>query len=149
MGRGPYVFKVSGQIYHWIVSLCPEEGHDLRFLQLYIYDTQEEVANRMQNFGGRHQQTLNPQIVEGLYPLLFVFGQLGFYPEMVLKPKDGSGKGNKVSMNAYYKYHLHPQAEDFGLIFRCGRLSQQYVVTVFCAIEQYRLDWVRRNQKEL
>ncbi|GKF93369.1 hypothetical protein Tco_0280088, partial [Tanacetum coccineum] len=53
-GRGPYVFKVSGQIYHWIGSLCPEEGHDPRFLQLYIYDTQDEVANRMQNFGGRH-----------------------------------------------------------------------------------------------
>nr|GFA31219.1 helitron helicase-like domain-containing protein [Tanacetum cinerariifolium] len=30
-GRGPYVFKVSGQIYHWIGSLCPEEGHDPRF----------------------------------------------------------------------------------------------------------------------
>ncbi|GKD66318.1 DNA helicase [Tanacetum coccineum] len=25
-GRGPYVFKISGQIYHWIGSLCPEEG---------------------------------------------------------------------------------------------------------------------------
>ncbi|GJV36121.1 helitron helicase-like domain-containing protein [Tanacetum coccineum] len=25
-GKGPYVFKVSGQIYHWIGSLCPEEG---------------------------------------------------------------------------------------------------------------------------
>ncbi|GKC80298.1 DNA helicase [Tanacetum coccineum] len=23
-GRGPYVFKISGQIYHWIGSLCPE-----------------------------------------------------------------------------------------------------------------------------
>ncbi|GJY61331.1 DNA helicase [Tanacetum coccineum] len=238
-GRGPYVFKVSDQIYHWIGSLCPEEGHNPRFLQLYIYDTQDEVANRMQNFGGRHQHTLNPQIVEGLvrvldennclvrlfrtardrcsvgdipgmkirlfskggirgyelpssdllggivfedgpksrtdfdviiqfrdgppqrvnkehqsymslqYPLLFVFSQPGFYPGMVLKPKDGSGQGNKVLMNSYYKYYLHPQAKDFGLIFICGRMFQQYVVTVFCAIEQYRLDWVRKNQKEL
>ncbi|GKD84180.1 hypothetical protein Tco_1351019 [Tanacetum coccineum] len=24
--RGPYVFKISGQIHHWIGSLCPEEG---------------------------------------------------------------------------------------------------------------------------
>nr|GEU45230.1 helitron helicase-like domain-containing protein [Tanacetum cinerariifolium] len=69
-GRGPYVFKVSGQIYHWIGSLCPEEGHDPWFLQLYIYDTQDEVANRMQNFRGRHQHTLNPQIVEGLVRVL-------------------------------------------------------------------------------
>ncbi|GJZ75930.1 hypothetical protein Tco_0640395 [Tanacetum coccineum] len=65
MGRGPYVFKVSGQIYHWIGSLCPEEGYEPRFLQLYIYDTQDEVSNRMQNFRGRHEQTLNPEIFEG------------------------------------------------------------------------------------
>nr|GEU51589.1 DNA helicase [Tanacetum cinerariifolium] len=168
-GRWPYISKVSWHIYHWIGSLCPKEGHDQRFLQLYIYDTQDEVANRMRNFGGRHLHTLNPQIVEGQlrgcppqrinkehqsymslqYPLLFVFGQSEFYPEMVLKPKDGIGQGNKLSMNAYYKYHLHPWAKDFGLIFRCGRLFQQYVVTVFYAIEQYRLDWVRKNQKEL
>nr|GEW56130.1 DNA helicase [Tanacetum cinerariifolium] len=151
------------------VTTPPEEGHDPRCLQLYIYDIQDEVANRMQNFGGRHQYTLNPQIVEGLlrggppqrinkehqsyislqYPLLFVFGQPRFYPNMLLKLKYGSGQGSKVSMNTYYKYHLQLRAKDFGLIFRCGRLFQQYVVIAFCAFEQYRLDWVRKNQKEL
>nr|GEY32760.1 helitron helicase-like domain-containing protein [Tanacetum cinerariifolium] len=25
-GKGPYVFRISGQLYHWIGSLCPEEG---------------------------------------------------------------------------------------------------------------------------
>ncbi|GKB97097.1 DNA helicase [Tanacetum coccineum] len=39
-GRGPYVFKISGQIYHWIGFLFPEEG------------------------------TLNPEIVEGLIHVL-------------------------------------------------------------------------------
>nr|GEV22203.1 helitron helicase-like domain-containing protein [Tanacetum cinerariifolium] len=43
--KGPYVFEVSGQIYHWIDSLCPEEGHWPCFLQLYIYDTSNEVSN--------------------------------------------------------------------------------------------------------
>ncbi|GKE42682.1 hypothetical protein Tco_1469966 [Tanacetum coccineum] len=207
--RGPYVFKVSGQIYHWIGSLCLKEGHYPRFLQLYIYDTQAEVANRMRNFGRRNEDTLNPEIVEGLihvlnehnglvrlfrtardrynageirsfkirlynkggargyefstsdvlggivfedgpksrtdfdviiefrgghsqrinklhqsymslqFPLLFVFGEPGFYQELV---RDGSGKGKKVTMNAYYKYQLHPRVKGFGLIFRCGRL---------------------------
>ncbi|GKA16158.1 hypothetical protein Tco_0695905 [Tanacetum coccineum] len=69
-GRGPYVFKVSGQIYHWIGSLCPEEGHHPRFLQLYIYDTQDEVANRMWNFRRHDEDTLNPEIVEGLIHIL-------------------------------------------------------------------------------
>ncbi|GKE55634.1 hypothetical protein Tco_1494819 [Tanacetum coccineum] len=180
-----------------IGSLCPEEGHHPQFLQLYIYDTQDEVANRMRNFIGHDEDTLNPEIVEGLihvldehnslvrlfrtvqnrcsaseipgfkirlynkggicgyelptsdilggivfedgpnsrtnfdiiiefrggspqrinklhqsymslqFHLLFIFGQPGFYPDLVLKPRDGRGKGKKVSMNTYYKYQLH------------------------------------------
>ncbi|GJU24125.1 DNA helicase [Tanacetum coccineum] len=69
-GKGPYVFKVSGQIYHWIGSLFPKEGHHPRFLQLYIYDTQAEVSNIIQNFRGREEDTLNPDIVEGLIHVL-------------------------------------------------------------------------------
>ncbi|GJV37430.1 DNA helicase, partial [Tanacetum coccineum] len=46
-GIGPYVFKVSGQVYHWIGSLCPLAGEPPRFLQLYIYDMQHELENRM------------------------------------------------------------------------------------------------------
>ncbi|GKB87452.1 hypothetical protein Tco_0959724 [Tanacetum coccineum] len=44
-GKGPYVFRISGQIYHWIGSICPEEGNTPRFLQLYIYDTTNEVSH--------------------------------------------------------------------------------------------------------
>ncbi|GJT60660.1 DNA helicase [Tanacetum coccineum] len=83
------------------------------------------------------------------FPLLFIFGQPGYYPELTLKPRDGRGKGKKVTMNAYYKYQLHPRRKEFGLIFKGGRLFQQYVVTVFCASEQSRLDFIRKNQNDL
>ncbi|GJU93579.1 DNA helicase [Tanacetum coccineum] len=109
-GNGPYVFKASGQIYHWIGSFCPEEGHHPRFLQLYIYDTQAEVSNRIRNFKGREEDTLNPDIVEG------------YYPELLLKPKNSRGRGRKVIMNVYYKYQLHPRS---------------------------RLDFIRKRQREL
>lgn len=46
VGRGPHVFKVSGQIYHRIGHFCPLEDENPRFLQLYIYDAANEVANR-------------------------------------------------------------------------------------------------------
>ncbi|GJY75151.1 DNA helicase [Tanacetum coccineum] len=68
-GRGPYVFKISGQLYHWIGSLCPAEGEPPRFLQLYIYDTDNEVDNRMSHFGGNNS-TLRRDIVEGLIDML-------------------------------------------------------------------------------
>ncbi|GJV60129.1 DNA helicase [Tanacetum coccineum] len=69
IGRGPYVFKISGQLYHWIGSLCPEEGQPPRFLQLYVYDTDNEVDNRMNHFGGQNSN-LRRDIVEGLIELL-------------------------------------------------------------------------------
>nr|GEX53464.1 helitron helicase-like domain-containing protein [Tanacetum cinerariifolium] len=140
-GRGAYVFKVSGQIYHWIGSLCSEEGYEPRFLQLYIYETRDKIANRMQNFGGRHEQTLNPEIVEGLIHVLDEHNGLvrlfrtardrcstgeipglkirlynkAAFVDMVLKPRDGSGEGKKVSMNAYYNTSYTHGLKTFGL----------------------------------
>jgi hypothetical protein len=67
-GRGPYVFKVSGQIYHSIGKLCPDEGKDPRFL--HIYDTDNEVQNRLANFTNNGGNILRPDIVEGLIDLL-------------------------------------------------------------------------------
>ncbi|GKC03333.1 hypothetical protein Tco_0994943 [Tanacetum coccineum] len=194
-GRGPYVFQISGQIYHWIGSLCLEEGHHPRFLQLYIHDTQDELNNRMYHFGGPNEGTLNPEIVKVLiyvldehndlvqlfrtvrdrcndggiprfkirlynmggvrgyelptsdilggivfesgsksrtdfdmiiefrggppqrinklhqsymslqFPLLFIFGEPGFYPELTLKPRDGKGKGKKSRLDYIRKHH--------------------------------------------
>ena len=69
-GRGPYVFKVSGQIYHSIGKLCPDERVRPRFLQLYIYDTDNEVRNRLQNFLGNTKDPLREDIVEGLIQIL-------------------------------------------------------------------------------
>ncbi|PWA43646.1 hypothetical protein CTI12_AA407850 [Artemisia annua] len=69
-GRGPYVFKVSGQVYHCIGKLCPDERVRPRFLQLYIYDTDNEVRNRLENFTSNDQNPLRSDIVEGLIHLL-------------------------------------------------------------------------------
>lgn len=46
-GRGPPAFKISGQVHHRIGSLLPDSGQRLKFIQLYIYDTANEVRNRI------------------------------------------------------------------------------------------------------
>ena len=46
-GRGPYVFKISGQLCHRIGSLIPSGGKRPEYCQLYIFDTENEVRNRM------------------------------------------------------------------------------------------------------
>jgi hypothetical protein len=66
VGRGTYVFKVSGQIYHQIGYYCPDESETPRFLQLYIYDTPNEVTNRLSHFGNNAAYVLREDIVEGL-----------------------------------------------------------------------------------
>ncbi|PWA79307.1 helitron helicase-like domain-containing protein [Artemisia annua] len=74
--RGPYVFKVSGQIYHWIGALCPTGDDDPCFLQLYIYDTRNEVRNRMSHFEDSDGHPLDPEIVQGLIEFLDAHNEL-------------------------------------------------------------------------
>ncbi|PWA46253.1 helitron helicase-like domain-containing protein [Artemisia annua] len=69
-GRGPYVFRVSGQIYHWIGGFCPENDDTPRFLQMYIYDTDHEVQNRLSHFDVHERQTLREDVVQGLIGFL-------------------------------------------------------------------------------
>ncbi|GKA33514.1 DNA helicase, partial [Tanacetum coccineum] len=214
-GIGPYVFKVSGQVYHWIGSLCPPAGEPPRFLQLYIYDTEHEVENRMRHFGGIDDSNLDsdsrreidiPKFKIRLYnaegacdyelqtsntlgakvfdsgvtgctdfdviiqekdgpakrisklhksymsfqfPLLFIYGQAGFHTELKLRPDNDSKKERLVTMLAYHAYQLHPRVKEYNLLFRGGRLFQQYVVGVFCCIEKNRLDFIRKKQKDI
>lgn len=47
-GRGPYCYRIQGQNYHRMGSLLPEEGKPPMFAQLYIYDTDNEIQNRIE-----------------------------------------------------------------------------------------------------
>ncbi|XP_057250107.1 uncharacterized protein LOC104905070 [Beta vulgaris subsp. vulgaris] len=47
--KGIYVFKLHGQIYHFIPNLLPND-HKPQFLQLYFYDAQHESENRLRLF---------------------------------------------------------------------------------------------------
>lgn len=69
-GRGPYVFKVSGQIYNRIGGLYPPPGSDPRFSQLYIYETHHEADNRLGHFSSGVRNTLDVGIVRGLIHFL-------------------------------------------------------------------------------
>jgi hypothetical protein len=63
-GRGPPLFKICGQVHHRIGSLLPIDGTSPQFLQLYIYDTANEVQNRLQCLTADNKplETLDPSI---------------------------------------------------------------------------------------
>jgi len=89
-GPSPYVFKINGQVHHQIGSLLPDEGKSPVYAQLYIYDTDNEVENRISIFDRDRdcegENEIDRRIVEGLVrmfdaanELVKSFRQLGTY----------------------------------------------------------------------
>ncbi|GJT86219.1 DNA helicase [Tanacetum coccineum] len=175
-GRGPYIFKIYGQIYHWIGTLCPFVGDPPRFCQLYIYDTQNEVANRLQHFGGSESCGLDPHTVEGLIHLLDECNELvrlfrtdrdkcneQSVPDFKIRLYSVVGAREydlptsqtlgaivfKSGHNTETDYDFHKRFDSYGLQFRAGRLFQQYVVGVYCYIEQNRTDYYTQHQADI
>ncbi|XP_028085778.1 uncharacterized protein LOC114286752 [Camellia sinensis] len=71
-GRGPYAFRISGENYHRIGSLLPTPGEKPKFSQLYIYDTEHELQNRLDVIGqtSTNISGINLSILEGLQEML-------------------------------------------------------------------------------
>ncbi|GJV28186.1 DNA helicase [Tanacetum coccineum] len=57
-------------------SLCSLPGEPIRFLQLYIYDTEHELENMMLHFGRLDNSDLDPEIVQGLIHFLDIRNEL-------------------------------------------------------------------------
>lgn len=71
-GRGPPVFKICGQIHHRIGCMLPQDGNPPKFIQLYVYDTSNEVRNRIQSltYDDRRGSDIDPSIVQSLADML-------------------------------------------------------------------------------
>jgi hypothetical protein len=70
-GHRPYVFHMHGQNYHHIGTLLPEEGNQSRWAQLYIYDTEHKIENKInvsRNEG--EDSSIDRTIVSGLKKML-------------------------------------------------------------------------------
>jgi hypothetical protein len=65
-GPGPYSFRIQGELYRKIRSLCPAEGQQPQFAQLYIHDTKSEHQNC-------HvvMPSLDPTTLDGLLTMMY------------------------------------------------------------------------------
>ncbi|XP_074323833.1 uncharacterized protein LOC141660743 [Apium graveolens] len=68
-GGAPYYFKVKGVNYHNIGSFVPPDGVIPKFYQLYIYDTEDEVNNRINTIKGG-SDSVDEGIVQSLLEML-------------------------------------------------------------------------------
>ncbi|CAK8570827.1 unnamed protein product [Lathyrus sativus] len=67
--RGPPTIRIQGQACHRIGSLLPPEGHPPKFSQLYIYDKENKVTNRMDTL--RDKNNIHPDIIQNLSDMLY------------------------------------------------------------------------------
>ncbi|GJV37176.1 DNA helicase [Tanacetum coccineum] len=111
-------------------------------------DTETGYDVIIQARGGLPQRInkLHPSYMSLQFPLLFVFGQSGFYLEMKQRV---AGEEERVSMNMIYIYQVHEWFDSYVLLFRVGRLIQQYVFGVYCCIEQMHIDYYRTHQNDI
>jgi hypothetical protein len=244
---GPYVFKINGQVHHRIGSLLPDEGRPPVYAQLYIYDTENEVQNRISIFDRDRECDSDSQvdktIVEGLvrmfdesnglvksfrmardllwhgqcqslrlrllhdrsrvapqysaptgseiaalivgdfseekktpdviiqdrggglrrisnlhanymalqYPILFPYGEQGF--KLGIKYSQSGAlpvrTRDEVTMLEYYAFRLQQRRCEATTLIRGDRLFQQYIVDAFASIEENRLRFIVKNNKNL
>lgn len=71
--KGIYTFKVQGQFYHYVNDLLPPDGHS-SYLQLYFYDANHEVENRIYQ-----SLKLRPNAVQKLMEILTINPYCDFF----------------------------------------------------------------------
>lgn len=69
-GGSPYIYRLNGQNHHVFGQFLPEDGEAPRFCQLYIYDTTNEVSNRMRWRNVSDDDKVEREVVEGLMNML-------------------------------------------------------------------------------
>ncbi|XP_074328238.1 uncharacterized protein LOC141666143 [Apium graveolens] len=61
-GRAPYVYRLNGQNYHVFGYLIPNDNETPKFCQLYIYDTINEVDNRLRWISVHDRESVDKEI---------------------------------------------------------------------------------------
>ncbi|WVZ69995.1 hypothetical protein U9M48_018704 [Paspalum notatum var. saurae] len=134
-GDGPYVFRVNGQIHHRIGSLLPLPNNCPKFAELYIFDTKNEIENRIRTLTREepNEQNLDPEIVKGLQrmldeynPLVKIFRQARDFLE---KHKGidisvriiGADKGDKI------QYEI-PHQEELAILIVVIEIPKEFLI---------------------
>ncbi|GJX76142.1 hypothetical protein Tco_0322953 [Tanacetum coccineum] len=140
---------------------------------VYIYDTDNEVSNRMRHFGGANDGSLDPQIVDRLIHILDEHNEflvVSNRKRQMQRCFCARFQNTAVQHGGVRGYELPTSQGLSGIVFESGprsrtdydviiktrawllskikiethgwqRLFQQYVVNVYCALEQDRMDY--------
>ena len=79
------------------------------------------------------------------YPLLFIYGEDGYYYGLQMSP----AKEDRLSQTDYIAYRIQHRLDEFSLLLHAGRLFQQYLVDMQAAADQNRLNYIRHHQQDI
>ncbi|KAF8387888.1 hypothetical protein HHK36_026550 [Tetracentron sinense] len=81
---GVYIFRAQGVVYHKIGNLFPTEGSRPRYIQMYIYNTDHEIENRMAENNLLHIEIVTKlkQILDAHNPFVNIFRSLAQRPDL-------------------------------------------------------------------
>ena len=79
------------------------------------------------------------------YPFLFIHGEDGYHYNLQMSPS----KENRLSPTDYVAYRIQHRQDEFSLLLRSGRLFQQYLVDMWAAADQNRLNYLRYHQADI
>ena len=85
------------------------------------------------------------------YPILFPFGEDGFYIGIPYFNNEGRRKIKQeiVTMREYYAYRIQHRRNGGQTILCGGWLFQKFIVDAYTAIEEERLRFIRKKQSQL
>ncbi len=82
------------------------------------------------------------------YPLFFP-KPMFTWKHKTLKRKHSSPKRKFISAREYYSYMLQTRKKRFNPFLQGERLFQQYILDMFCKIQQFELTWIKNNQGKI
>ncbi|XP_016173713.1 uncharacterized protein LOC107616245 [Arachis ipaensis] len=86
------------------------------------------------------------------YPLLFSYGEDGYQLNFPYRGQVGGyvpGRRTRVSLREFICFRLQIREQEDGIIHKCRRLFQQFVVDCFTMIESQRLYEIRMKQSTI
>ncbi|KAJ2913452.1 hypothetical protein MD484_g6981, partial [Candolleomyces efflorescens] len=117
----------------------------------HISEEPRDIVIRLQGGGLHRISDLHPAYSPLQYPLLFVYGERGWSPDLKLRAKSDLSveSQRRMSQTQYAAFRLQQRRDEAETLIRGGRLFTCYIVDMFASADQNRLRYLREHQSEI
>ena len=121
----------------------------LRLIGRRETNARQGIIVETQSDGLQRISDLRPSFMAMHYPILFPFGEDGFYIGIPYFKNEGRKKKTKqetITMREHYAYRIQHWRNGRQKILCGGQLFQQFIVDAYAAIEEERLRFICNRQ---